>query len=509
MSKCSARRGDSRPLGSSARGERISRNAAGLRVAAVMVGLILLIQPACLFKKHKTAAPQVTPTIVRIVFLPLNIPNENADLRWLSLAVPVMMAKVSESAPDLEPVPLWEVMPVAVEAAGASRSITAEVAAYIASRLTAKWATEGELSPAKGGVHMTVDFIPAKTTLVAFRYEKELSIDSLGGRFQEAFEQFLRYLVARPMTKGDSRSLDANSMKEIAEALDREYGWFVAADPGKFDKVVTELARTDSRLARLLFNPSLYPSMGTPASDPKASRPAAPTTASKDNAKQPQPSPQDRTQAPAPSTTATSSYVQSTAPSTPPAPVQTAPLSQPEQSNPKTPSTPPEAPSAAQPISGAAFIPPPPRSFTQKLESIAVLSGRKENPPAAKPDAARVQRAAAPSGLAPQSATAKIKAGASEKSVPPAMNKASPAPQGQNFKIQVGSSRSKEEANAIAAKLTKAGLAPGVEMADLKEKGIWYRIRLQGYESRKVAEAAGKKLLDAKLISQYWVVPQK
>jgi cell division protein FtsN len=89
------------------------------------------------------------------------------------------------------------------------------------------------------------------------------------------------------------------------------------------------------------------------------------------------------------------------------------------------------------------------------------------------------------------------------------MNKASPAPQGRNFKIQVGSSRSKEEAKAIAAKLTKAGLAPGVEMADLKEKGIWYRIRLQGYESRKVAEAASKKLLDARLISQYWVVPQK
>jgi len=471
-----------------------------------MVGLILLIQPACLFKKHKTAAPQVTPTIVRIVFLPLNIPNENTDLRWLSLAVPVMMAKVSESAPDLEPVPLWEVMPVAVEAAGTSRSITAEVAAYIASRLTAKWATEGELSPAKGGVHMTVDFIPAKTTLVAFRYEKEASIDSLGGHFPEAFEQFLRYLVARPMPRGESRSLKVDSVKEVAEALDREYGWFVTADPGKSGKIAEELAQTDSRLARLVFNPSLYPGIGTPASEPKVSKPAAPTAASKDNAKQPEPSPQDRTQAP--STPAASSYVQSTAPSTPPAPVQTAPLLQPEQSNPKTPSTPPETPSAAQPISGAAFIPPPPRFFTQKLESIAISSG-KENPPLAKPEAARVQRAAAPSGLAPQSATAKIKAGASEKSVPPAMNKASPAPQGQNFKIQVASSHSKEEANAIAAKLTKAGLASGVEMADLKEKGIWYRIRLQGYESRKVAEAAGKKLLDAKLISQYWIVSQK
>jgi cell division protein FtsN len=89
------------------------------------------------------------------------------------------------------------------------------------------------------------------------------------------------------------------------------------------------------------------------------------------------------------------------------------------------------------------------------------------------------------------------------------MNKASPAPQGQNFKVQVGSSRSKEEANTIAARLTKAGLAPGVEMADLKEKGIWYRIRLQGYKSREVAEETGKKLLSTKLISQYWVVLSK
>ena len=475
-------------------------------MAAVLVGLILLIQPACLFKRHKTAAPQVTPTIIRIVFLPLNIPNENPDLRWLSLAVPIMMAKVSESAPDLEPVPLWEVMPVAAEAAGTSRSITAEVAAYIASRLTAKWATEGELSPAKGGVHMTVDFIPAKTTLVPFRYEKGTTIDSLGGHFPEAFEQFLRYLVARRMPRGDSRSLKVDSMKEVAEALDREYGWFVTADSGKSGKIAEELARTDNRLARLLFNPSLYPGMGTATPEPKASKPAA-STAGKESEKQPEPNPRNQTQAPAPSTPATSSGAQGTAPPTPPAPVQTAPPSKPEQLNPNTYKAAPEASPAAQPAAGAVFIPPPPRSFTQKLESIAPSSVGRENPLAAKPEAPRVQRAAAPPDLAPQSAKGKTKAGASKKPVPPAMNKASPASRGQNFKIQVGSSHNKEEADEIAAKLTKAGLTPEVEMVELKAKGIWYRIRLQGYESRTAAEAAGKKLLDAKLISQYWVVP--
>jgi hypothetical protein len=49
------------------------------------------------------------------------------------------------------------------------------------------------------------------------------------------------------------------SMKPLAEALDREYGWFVDAEPGKAQEIVADLALKDDRLARLLFNPSVYP----------------------------------------------------------------------------------------------------------------------------------------------------------------------------------------------------------------------------------------------------------
>lgn len=447
MSKCSVRQGEKRPPGSSAGGVRLSRDVVCVRIAVVLVGLILLIQPACLFRKHKTAAPKVSPPpSVRIVFLPLNTTKEDTDVRWLSLAVPAMMAKVSESAPDLEAVPLWEAMPIAVEAAGNSRDITAEVAAYIASRLTAKWASQGELSPTRGGVKMMVDFIPAKTTLVPFRYEREASIDSLGGSFNEAFEQFLRYLVARPMAKKDSPSLNANSMKEIAEALNREYGWFVAAEPGKSDKVVADLVRTDSRLARLLFNPNLYPSLGTLPPTPKASKSAAPSSADKGNSNPPQSAPQAQPQAP--STAAGSGYAESTQPAASPAPTEIANPPQPASAKPEAPNPPPQTVSAATPAPAATFVPPPPRSFSQKLDSAAPSAERGQKPSTAKPVAAKDQRATAPT----------------------AMNKASPPTQGQNYKIQVGSSRSKEGAEALAARLAKEGLSPEVEMVDLKEK---------------------------------------
>ncbi len=279
MFECPARSGENRPSDKFASEARTRRATACRRFLAALTGLIFLAQPACLFKKHKAAAPQAPPPAVRIVYLPLNVSGEDAKIRWVALAVPVMMAKASEEAPDLDMVPMWEAMPLAIEAAGTSRIITPEVAAYIASRLTAKWAAEGELSPTKRGVKVTVDFIPVKTTLVPFRYEKESSIDSLGGHFTDAIAQLLRYLVLRPMPRYESETapqpLDVDTLKEIVEALDREYGWFTTADPGKSDKVVADLTHSDNRLARLLFNPSLYPGIGSPTPSPKPDTPAA------------------------------------------------------------------------------------------------------------------------------------------------------------------------------------------------------------------------------------------
>jgi cell division septation protein DedD len=445
--------------------------------------LILIVQPACLFRK-KAAVPQAPPLSFRIAYLPLNMSVENSPERWLSLAVPVVMAKVGERAPDLEPVPLWEVMPVAVEAAGVSRIITAETAAYVASRLAAKWATEGDITLRKDRVQLTVDFIPTKTTTVPFRYEKLTSIDALDRHFEDAFEQFLRYLVARPMTRDeDQEPMDSTSLKEVATALDREYGWFVTAEPGKSDKVVADLARSDNRLARLLFNPSLYPSIGTPAY-PQEGKPAA-STSGEGSELSAAPAPKAATAAPSAEarTSTESSGGQAAVPAGGKAPE----------------STPPQG--AALPTQSR-FVPPPPRSFTQKID----LSG----PFARRGSALQNRTAVAYSYTLDRIAGRNGRSGGtetrgSEKALPAAMNKASPHE--HIFKIQILALREKQEAESFAGKLTKAGLAAAIEEADLKGKGIWYRVRLGAYDSQDEAEAAAQKLVESGLISQFWIVP--
>jgi hypothetical protein len=387
-------------------------------------------------------------------------------------------------------------MPVALEAAGSSRIITAETAAYIASRLAAKWATQGDITSSKDRVQLTVDFIPAKTTMVPFRYEKQASVDSLDSHFHDAFEQFLRYLVARPMTKDESPSIDSTALKEVATALDREYGWFVTAEPGKSDKVVAGLARSDGRLARLLFNPSLYPGIGTPAV-PQEGKPAASTTG--DNSKSPPPSP-DRQTAP-PSTSSSRGDADPSVPKTPAASAEISGNRAPVK--PREPETPPQAASPA-PMSN--FVPPPPRSFSQKLDSAGPFARRRLE---------LDNRLTAPSSFAADPSAAgtrpprmeRIRFIRSEKTTPAAMNKASPPAKG--FKIQIVALRDKEEAEAIVVRMVKTGFAAEIESADLKERGVWYRVRLTGYGSHEAAEAAGKRLLVSGQIHQFWVVPSK
>ncbi len=498
MSKCS-RHGEARLTKRSAEGALVGRIAPRMLAAAALVGLIILLQPACLFKKHKASTPEVPPAPVRIAYLPLNVSSDNTNLRWLSLAVPILMAKASESAPDLETVPLWEAMPVAVEAAGNSRTLTAETAAYVASRLSAKWATQGDLEPAKGGVLLTVDFIPARTTLVPFRFQTQTSIDSLGSLFGGALDQFLRYLVVRPMAKGTNTGLKSDVLKPVVEALDREYGWFVTADPGKSNKIVADLVRSDNRLARLLFNPSLYPGMGPEPQAPKAGNPAAGVQKEGEKSApaappaQPQPSGaasdhSGDSQRPSPTTQASAQDAQKTAQAQP------EPLL--SQSSPPSSAIPP-------------FVPPPPKHFSQKLESAASATQPTEAAPGVTNRRAAVQPA-----VPPRSADHKewsrgepIKTGAADRLAPPAMNKASPRVQAEMFKVQISAVRSRKTADTIAGSLAKAGYSPEVAAVDLKDKGIWYRVRLQGYESRKAADAVGRKLLADKIIAQYWVIP--
>jgi hypothetical protein len=73
--------------------------------------------------------------------------------------------------------------------------------------------------------------------------------------------QWFRYATSKwiPLTRQKEPGLDR--MRSIAEALDREYGWFATAVPGNAQEVVGRLDPSDNDWARLLFNPTMYPSL--------------------------------------------------------------------------------------------------------------------------------------------------------------------------------------------------------------------------------------------------------
>jgi len=72
----------------------------------VLTVLATLLQPACLFRK-KPKTPTYPAEPIRIALLPVNVPSDNAELRWVSLGAAIMMAKELEQAKDLDVVPLW------------------------------------------------------------------------------------------------------------------------------------------------------------------------------------------------------------------------------------------------------------------------------------------------------------------------------------------------------------------------------------------------------------------
>ena len=221
----------------------------------------LLTQPGCLFRKRKAPAAPTLPAPVRIAVLPMNVPQGNTDLRWVAIATTVLMEQEAMAAPDLEPVPIWESFQAARQSLGDSRTVTTDIAELTAARLSARWTTQGDLLTANNAITLRLDFIPAKPSLVPFRYEKQVSLDELAPHFQEAYDQFLRYLIVRPLDAGKLHQLDAKRLKELAEAIDVEYGWWATAKPGAAGKLVDDLAQSNPGLARLLFSPTLYPAL--------------------------------------------------------------------------------------------------------------------------------------------------------------------------------------------------------------------------------------------------------
>jgi hypothetical protein len=219
--------------------------------------LVIFFQSACFSKK---ASIDIAPTsTTRVAFFPFNISENKADFRWTAIAAPILLEKASLQTREFEIIPLWESMPVAIQAAGQNRILTPETVESASTWLTAKWAAFGELTPTQNGVTMMIDFMPGKSNLIPFRYLKSGKTDWMESGSQEAFDQFKRYLMIPQPEIEKGKKQEILSLRNLAEVLDREYGWFVEADPGKAQDTVTALMKTDERLARFLFSPTLYP----------------------------------------------------------------------------------------------------------------------------------------------------------------------------------------------------------------------------------------------------------
>lgn len=79
---------------------------------------------------------------------------------------------------------------------------------------------------------------------------------------------------------------------------------------------------------------------------------------------------------------------------------------------------------------------------------------------------------------------------------PPAVDnskKQSP-PMKEKYQVQVVSYKEKEKAEQLRKKLAAQGFKPVVAVTDLKEKGKWYRVTIDGYDSKEHAQKAAERV---------------
>jgi len=222
-----------------------------------LAAMVFFLQSACLFKGKKEAVMPSAP--VRVAFIPFNTPEGSTQLRWASLAMPILLAKISERAEGMETVPLWESVRYAIESTGNSRTVTQESAAYVANWMNSKWCVMGTLSQAKNDkITLLMDFIPSREDDIPFRFIKTMKMDEVDYSVQKAFQEFLHYVSAKPLETQKGKTTNLASLRQLAEALDREYGWSVPAERGQADEIVSNLFQSDPQLARSLFNPNTY-----------------------------------------------------------------------------------------------------------------------------------------------------------------------------------------------------------------------------------------------------------
>lgn len=235
-----------------------------LVVLTAVVVLFVSTQAAC-SKKVRVVAEDAGP--VRVVVLPFMVSKEKGieeknsdDLQWAAMAAPALLIRASRQYSDLEMVPFHEVMPTAISVAEAARSFTDESASSLANWVSAQWAVMGEIRQTrKNSYSVIVDFIPASSADVPFRYIKVRRLENIGMTFQSGLRQWLRYTTGKQIPLVRAKQPGLEKMHSLGEALDKEYGWLVTAEPGSATELVEDTAATDMNWAKLLFSSTMYP----------------------------------------------------------------------------------------------------------------------------------------------------------------------------------------------------------------------------------------------------------
>jgi hypothetical protein len=246
----------------------------GIRELLLVALVLCLAAGGCWFHRGAPNPVPTFPAAQQVAILPPSVRGDQPELRKLSLRATVIMAGIVEWAPDLEAIPFWHSIPLALNRLGASRVVSPQMASSIAELSGARWATACEFATGPYGISILLDFMPSNQTTVPFRYTGTVTASTLESVLTTAFEQFLRYLGVRPLPaqKTDTQ-LPLEKLEALGAVFDREYGWFVRATPGRSQQAALDLQRADPGLARVLFDPSLY--AARPESKPQAAATAA------------------------------------------------------------------------------------------------------------------------------------------------------------------------------------------------------------------------------------------
>jgi len=224
---------------------------------------ILFVSFQTAWAKKAKVAPAESTGPIRVAVLPFAVPENDKDLQWTAMAATALVVKAGRNLPDMEVVPFWDVMPSAISEAGAVRSFSDESASALANWVGAKWTIMGEIrrTKSKSSYTIIIDFIPAKSTEVPFRYIRTRRMENFGIAVQLGLRQWLCYITAKHIPLPKVKESGLLKMQTFGEALDKEYGWFTDADPGGSREFIKDLSPADKAWAARLFNPTMYPAL--------------------------------------------------------------------------------------------------------------------------------------------------------------------------------------------------------------------------------------------------------